>query len=111
MKDVYNTLGLTPIVNNEAKNIRYITNEERFKEAEVEDWSHYLISIDKESYKFGSYGQKNAFKYKYNDQEESHSDGYIEIKDLNLDEEKTLFTSFTYSVEKSCFQNLHWPLQ
>lgn len=100
LKDVYNTLGLTPIVNNEAKNIRYITNEERFKEAEVEDWSHYLISIDKESYKFGSYAQKNAFKYKYNDQEESHSDGYIEIKDLNLDEEKTLFTSFTYSIEK-----------
>lgn len=100
IKDVYNFFGLTPIVNNVNRSIEYITNKERFKEADVVDWSNYLVSIEKETYKFGTYAMNNYFRYKYNDQEESHSDSAIRIENKNLDEEKTIFTSFTYSVEK-----------
>lgn len=101
LKDIYNNFGLTPIVDNVNKNVKYITNTERFKEAEIENWTKYLVSIDNETYKFGSaYAQNNIFKYKYNDQEETHSDGSMIIQNKNLEEEKTVFTSFTYSVEK-----------
>ncbi|WP_312303875.1 hypothetical protein [Chryseobacterium sp.] len=100
LKDVYNIMGLTPVIDNENKNVNYLTNEERFKTAEVEDWTEYLVSIDKESYDFGTYSQNNMLKYKYNDQEENQSDGSILIQNKNIEEEKTVFTSFTYSVEK-----------
>ncbi len=100
LKDIYNNFGLTPIVDNVNKNVKYITNTERFKEAETENWTNYLVSIDNETYKFGTYAKNNLFRYKYNDQEETHSDGSITIDNKNLEEEKTVFTSFTYSVEK-----------
>lgn len=100
LKDIYNNFGLTPIVDNVNKNVKYITNTERFKEAETENWTKYLVSIDNETYKFGTYAKNNLFRYKYNDQEETHSDGSIIIDNKNLEEEKTVFTSFTYSVEK-----------
>ncbi len=100
LKDVYNIMGLTPVIDNVSKNVKYLTNEERFKTAEVEDWTEYLVSIDKESYDFGSYSQNNMLKYKYNDQEENQSDGSIIVQNKNIEEEKTVFTSFTYSVEK-----------
>lgn len=100
LKDIYNNFGLTPIVDNVNKNVKYITNTERFKEAEIENWTKYLVSIDNETYKFGTYAKNNLFRYKYNDQEETHSDGSIIIENKNLEEEKTVFTSFTYSVEK-----------
>ncbi|MCQ9638609.1 hypothetical protein MP478_04340 [Chryseobacterium sp. WG14] len=100
LKDVYNFFGLTPIVDNVNRNIKYILNKERFKEADVDDWTKYLLSIDNETYKFGSYEKNNLFRYKYNDQEETHSDSAIIIDNKNLDDEKTVFTSFTYSVEK-----------
>ncbi|WP_045493445.1 hypothetical protein [Chryseobacterium sp. StRB126] len=108
LKDVYNILGLTPIVDNENKHINYLTNHERFKTADNEDWSKYLISIDKETYVLGnSYGQKNIFKYKYNDPEDNQSDGSFSIENKHLDEEKTLFTSLTYSVEKELLSNFY----
>lgn len=99
LKDVYNILGLTPFVDNVKKIVTYKTNQERFKTAQIEDWTNNLISIDKESYSFGTYAKENYFRYKYNDQEESHSDGYFKIDNENFDATKTLFTSFTYSVE------------
>ncbi|MGE8528506.1 hypothetical protein [Chryseobacterium rhizosphaerae] len=108
LKDVYNILGLTPIINNVTKNITYKNNEERFIKAEIEDWTKYLITIDKESYSFGSaYSQENFFRYKYNDQEEDQSDGSIKISNKHLDGEKTLFTSFTYSIERDLLSKFY----
>lgn len=100
LKDIYNILGLTPMIDNVKKLIEYKSNYERFKSTEVEDWSNYLVSIEKESYSFGTYAKQNYLRYKYNDQEESHSDGYFKIENENLDDSKTLFSSYTYSVEK-----------
>lgn len=101
LKDVYNFLGITPFIDNVNKTINYKTNQERFKSAQVEDWSDNLVSIDKESYSIsGSYAKQNYFRYKYNDQEESHSDGYFAIENDNYDATKTVFSSYTYSPEK-----------
>ena len=108
LKDVYNFFGLTPEIDNVNKNIKYLINKERFKEAETENWSKYLVSIDNETYKFGSaYAQNNIFKYKYNDQEDTQSDGSMIIQNKNLDEDKTVFTSFTYSVEKELLSDFY----
>ncbi|MBE4949914.1 hypothetical protein [Chryseobacterium culicis] len=108
LKDVYNFFGLTPDIDNVRKTINYLLNKERFKEAATENWSNYLVSIDNETYKFGSaYGQNNLFKYKYNDQEDSQSDGSLVIQNKNLDEEKTVFTSITYSVEKELLSDFY----
>lgn len=108
LKDVYNFFGLTPDIDNVRKTINYLLNKERFKEAATENWSNYLVSIDNETYKFGSaYGQNNLFKYKYNDQEDSQSDGSLVIQNKNLDEEKTVFTSITYSVEKEFLSDFY----
>lgn len=108
LKDIYNELGLTPFIDNVSKNIEYKTNKERFKEAEVEDWTNYVESIEKESYSFGSYAKQNYFRYKYNDQEESHSDGFISINNENFDDTKTIFSSFTYSPEKGEQPNMFY---
>lgn len=108
LKDVYNFMGLTPNIDNVNRSIEYLTNERRFKNASTEDWSNYLVSIDKETYKFGSsYAQNNLFKYKYNDQEDNQSDGSLFIDNKNLDEEKTVFTSITYSVEKELLSDFY----
>ena len=108
LKDVYGFFGLTPVINNDTKHINYKTNKERFKDAEAEDWSEYLDSIEKESYSLGSsYAKNNLFKYKYNDNEETHSDGAIVINNKHLADEKTIFTSFTYSVEKELVSNFY----
>lgn len=110
LKDVYNFLGLTPFVDNVNRLVEYKTNKERFKLANVEDWSNFLISIDKESYKFGTYAQQNYFRYKYNDQEEGHSDFYFTIDNKNLDDNKTVYTSFAYSIESPQTNNSEFYL-
>lgn len=99
LKDIYNFFGLTAVVDNVAKNVDYITNAERFKNAEVEDWSDYLVEKTNENYDFGSYAKQNFFRYKYNDDVETHSDFSFKIENENLDDEKTVFKSFTNSIE------------
>lgn len=90
-------LGLTLIPDVDSRNIHFITIDERITNNEVEDWTDKYVERTKEEYVINSYAQKNAFRHKYNGENENHSDGYLYVNNKNLSEEKNIFTSRIYA--------------
>jgi len=78
------------------KSISEITNFEN-----TIDWSNKFVSKEGEKYIFGSYAQNNWMRYKYNDDNANHNDGYLSIDNKNLDDSKTVIPSKIYSPELS----------
>jgi len=78
------------------KSISEITNFEN-----AIDWSNKFVSKESEKYIFGSYAQNNWMRYKYNDDNANHNDGYLSIDNKNLDDSKTVIPSKIYSPELS----------
>lgn len=70
------------------------------------DWSDKFVSKESEKYIFGSYAQNNWMRYKYNDDNANHNDGYLSINNKNLDDTKTIIQSKIYSPELSFSKNL-----
>lgn len=99
LKEVMFQFGLTPFLNTLLKSCLFLTEKERYQDAEVVDWSDKFIDTEKEVYQLG-YAQRNDFRYKYNDQEQTHYDGYISIGNPNLAEQKTVIQSRTYAPER-----------
>lgn len=85
----------------EFKSISQITNFEN-----TIDWSSKFVSKESEKYIFGSYAQNNWMRYKYNDDNENHNDGFLEIDNKNLDDNKTIIPSKIYSPDFSMSENL-----
>ncbi len=85
----------------EFKSISEITNFEN-----TIDWSSKFVSKEGEKYIFGSYAQNNWMRYKYNDDNENHNDGFLEIDNKNLDDHKTIIPSKIYSPDFSMSENL-----
>jgi hypothetical protein len=83
------------------KTISEITNP-----ANTKDWSSKFISKEGEKYIFGNYAQSNYMRYKYNDENASHNDGFLTIDNDNLEDIKTVIQSKMYSPEKSFSENL-----
>ena len=90
--------GLTPISLADNK-VLFLTTEERIN-AEVVDWSSKFNGRTNEEYIYGSYSQRNFFKHKYNDENATYNDGYIEVKNQNLEDEKDVIQSKIYTPEK-----------
>ena len=63
------------------------------KKTDIVDWSDKFHSLDTESYDVGGCGKKNHFKYQYDNEDDSFSDGFFKIDHDFIDEEKTLLTS------------------
>ncbi len=99
VKEILVQLGLTQFTNNENSKLKYKTTDERLLTAEVVDWSDKFIERTNESYVYESYAQNNIFAYQYNDKESNHNNGTLEVPNLNLQDQKTVFTSKTYSPE------------
>lgn len=78
------------------KSISEITNFEN-----TIDWSDKFVSKESEKYIFGSYAQNNWMRYKYNDDNANHNDGYLSIDNKNLDDSKNIIQSKVYSPELS----------
>ncbi|MGV0964774.1 hypothetical protein [Empedobacter falsenii] len=100
-KEILWRFALTPFIDNETKNIHFMTLNERLNNSQVIDWSSKYIKRNSEEYELGDYGQKNLFKHKYNDSNAKYNDGAITVLNENLEESKDLVTSKIYTNDNS----------
>jgi hypothetical protein len=98
LKEIMFQFSLTPFASRFSDEVLFLTEQERFLTNETLDWSDKFVSHESNQYEIG-YAQKNNFKYTYNDAEDSHNDGSINVSNINLADEKTVIQSKTYSPE------------
>ena len=99
LKEIMWQFSLTPFTSRFSNDILFLTENEKYLSNEVVDWSDKFVSLEGVEYEIG-YAQKNNFQYRYNNQNENHSDGNILINNVNLKEEDTVIQSVTYSPER-----------
>jgi hypothetical protein len=99
VNEVMQRFGLTMQKDKFSNHLSFFTLDEILKSSDVLDWSDKLISKSIEKYKIGNYAQRNNFKYRYNEENDNHNDGYILVNDINLNDEITVIQSKIYSPE------------
>ena len=99
LKEVMTREALTPFVDSENKNIDFLTLEERAS-AEAVDWTEKYVKRTKESYLYLDYAQQNWMRHKYPNELEDHNDGSLTIDNENLEEEKTVYQSLSFSPDR-----------
>ncbi len=90
--------GLTPIVKEKNKVI-FLTTNERIN-AEVINWSEKYNGRLSENYTYGNYAQRNWFKHKYNEENTSYNNGFLDVENHNLEDEKDIIQSKIYTIEE-----------
>lgn len=91
--------GLTMFKDKYTNNIEFLTLDEILRSTQILDWSDKFSNKVSEKYTIGSYAQKNYLKYRYNDENQNHNDGYIAVDNVNLKDEQTIINSKIYSPE------------
>lgn len=94
IKQIMHRYGLTLFYEN--RKATFLTIQERI-DADVIDLNDYFVEVKNEKYIYNNYAQRNIFRHKYDDETDSFNDGIILINNENLDFEKTIIESFTYS--------------
>jgi hypothetical protein len=100
VREILVHFGLTPFKDKYSKNIKFLTSAELLQSANVTDWSDKNPVWLGEQYILGKYAKRNLFKYKYNDENQKHNNGFIRIDNENLNEEVTIFQSKIFSPER-----------
>lgn len=90
--------GLTPIPQKDNK-VLFLTTDERIN-AEVINWSDKYNGRLSENYIYGNYAQKNNFRHKYNSENTSYNDGFLEVNNKNLVDEVDSIQSKIYTIEE-----------
>lgn len=96
IKEVMTREALTPFVDSINNHIQFLTLDERLR-YEFVDWSHMYSKRLSESYLYRDYAQANYLRHKYDDDGEDFNDGILDIDNANLDTEKTIYTSRSFS--------------
>jgi hypothetical protein len=115
VKEIIIRFGLTPVINNISKHITFYTLSERLDLDNAVDWSSKYVSRTKESYIQGAYAQQNVLRHKYNDAEETFSDGVLYVNNQNLEDTKDIYTSKLYSFDNrissiGAFNSFYYPI-
>lgn len=97
IKQIMHRYGLTLFYEN--RKATFLTISERIN-AEVVDINEYFVEVSEEKYIYQNYAQLNYLRHKYHDPTDDFNDGVISINNQNLDFEKTIIESFTYSQDK-----------
>lgn len=107
IKEIMIRFALTPIINNETKNIHFITLDERLNPSKTIDWTDKFIQRTDEKYTYNDYAMNNLFKLKYNDPDANFNNGSITVNNLNLEQSKDLYVSkfYSYNREVTSFYN------
>lgn len=100
VREILVNFGLTPFKDKYSKNVKFLTSAELLQSANVIDWSDKNPVWLGEQYILGKYAKRNLFKYKYNDENLKHNNGFITIDNENLNEEATIFQSKIFSPER-----------
>lgn len=96
IKEVMTRFALTPFVDSLERNIEFLTLDERLG-YEYVDWSHMYSKRISETYLYRNYAQSNYLRHKYSEDGEDFNDGVLEIDNVNLDTEKTIYASRSFS--------------
>lgn len=103
LNEVVNRFGLSMFKDKYTNHYTFKTLTELLQDNEVVDWSadkSKFVSVNSESYIYGSYARQNNLKYKYNDQESDYYNGSLSINNVNLKDSTDIFKSNIYSPEK-----------
>lgn len=93
-------LSLTPFKDKYTNDIKFLTHEEWLQTQDVIDLSDRVGKKNNESYIIGNYAQRNLMKFKYNDSQEDHNDGELNIINYNLKDSTTIINSSIFSPER-----------
>lgn len=99
IKEVFWRTAVTPVIDKATNTMSFISVDERLDFNRAIDWSDKFIRRTKEQYINGSYAQKNAFKHKYNDEDDISQNGYLLVNNRNIEAEKTIVQSKIYAPE------------
>lgn len=97
VKEIMIRFALTPFIDVENKNIKFLTLSERINTLNVIDWTDKYIERTNETYTYNDYSQRNWLKHKYNDENATFNNGYISVNNKNLADQKDLYSSKFYS--------------
>ena len=97
--------GLTAFKDKYRNHIVYKNLDEVLQDDNVLNWSNKFLRWNTDSYTIGNYAKKNAFRYKYNDENLKYNDGYILINNENLADEITVVSSKYYTPERTLLNN------
>lgn len=100
VSEIVKRFGLTLFKDKFSNTIKFLTASELLQSDEIIDLTDKFIDKISEKYTFGNYAKRNTFKYKYNDSEQTHNNGFISIDNENLNEEVTILNSLIYSPER-----------
>lgn len=94
--------SLTPFKDKYDNNIRYLTTGEWLQSTQRVDWSasqnKYIEQVN-ETYVLAGYAQRNFMRYKYNDDNFTHNDGFLVIDNRNIKDETDIIRSRLFSPE------------
>ena len=100
LNEIVQRFGLTMFTAKDSKEYTFLTLQEQLQTANVLNWSSKFDKKISENYVYGSYAQRNWFKYNYNDKESTHNDDYLPVNNINLPDNKDVIKSKIYSPEK-----------
>lgn len=100
VKEVIQHGALTAFKDKYSDHIEFLTMTEILRSNKLDDWSDKFQYKDAEKYRIGNYSKRNFMRYRYNTENQTHNDGYIEILDENLQDETDLLKSKAYSPER-----------
>ena len=106
LQEVLQRFGLTMYKQKYTGHYKFLTLQEQLDQEGALNWSDKFISKTSENYIYGSYAQRNWFRYAYNDKESSYNDGYLEVPNVNLPDSKDILKSKIYSPERQATQYL-----
>lgn len=101
ISEITNRFSLTIFKEKYSNHYKFVTLDERIRKSERIDWSNKFQYVKSEKYIYGDYAQKNIFRHKYNDENSQYFDGYIDIPNVNLSDEKKLLDSKIFVPEKN----------
>ncbi|MHA3787461.1 hypothetical protein ACX0HA_04560 [Flavobacterium hauense] len=100
LSEVLHRFGLTLFRDKYANRYEFLTMQEILQSPDAVDLSIKFAEKASENYIYGSYAQNNWFRYAYNDKENTHNDGHISVRNLNLPEGRDVIKSKIYSPQK-----------
>lgn len=100
IREVLIRFGLTPFKDKYKNKIVFKTLFEVLQNNTVVKLDDSFVKKTGEKYVFGEYAKRNIFSYKYNDENMTHNDGFIQIDNENLADEYPILNSSIFSPER-----------
>lgn len=100
IKEILIRFALTPFTIPNSNKVKFLTLDEIFQNPNIQDWTNKFHGVTNESYVLSRYAQNNLLKFKYNDENQNHNDANLKVKNENIKEEVTLFSSRIFSPNK-----------